>query len=59
MYVPVKLLADYVWEAEDDKTDFLNVEVDSFDQLYLKNDQFPCSWCKLVVKNKNMINEDK
>ena len=30
MDVPVKLLADYVWAAEDDKTVFLSVEVDSF-----------------------------
>ena len=36
MDVCVELLADDVWSAEDDKTGFLNVEVDSFDQLYLK-----------------------
>ena len=34
MNVPVKLLADDVWSAEDDKTGFLSVEVDSFYQLY-------------------------
>ena len=33
--VPVELLADDVWEAEDDKTGFFNVEVDTFDQLCL------------------------
>ena len=38
MDVRVKLLADDVWSSEDDKTGFLSVEVDSFDQLFLKND---------------------
>ena len=33
--VPVELLADDVWAAENDKTDFLNVGVDCFGQLYL------------------------
>ena len=36
MDVRVKLLADYVWVAEDYKTCFLSVGVDIFDQLYLK-----------------------
>ena len=31
-----KLLADDVWAAEDDKTGFLSVGVESFDQIYLK-----------------------
>ena len=31
----VKLLADDVWAAEDDKTGFLCVGVDIFDPLYL------------------------
>ena len=35
IYVHVKLIADYVWEAEDDKTGFLSVKVGSFDQLFL------------------------
>ena len=35
MGVPVKLLADYAWSAEDDKTGFLNVGVDISGQLYL------------------------
>ena len=39
----VKLLADDVCASEDDKTGFLSVEVDIFDQLFLKNDQFPLS----------------
>ena len=33
--VCVELLADDAWAAEDDKTGFLNVRVDCFDQLYL------------------------
>ena len=32
----VKLLADDVWAAEDDRPDFLSVGVDSFDRLFLK-----------------------
>ena len=35
MDVHVKLLADDVWASEDDKTSFLSVGVDIFDQLYL------------------------
>ena len=31
--VPVELLADYAWAAEDDKTGFLNVGVDCFGRL--------------------------
>ena len=33
--VRVELPAYDVWDAEDDKTGFLNFGVDSFDQLYL------------------------
>ena len=33
--VLVELVVYDVWFAEDDKTGFLNVEVDIFDQLYL------------------------
>ena len=36
MDVPVKLLADDVWAAEYDKTGFLGVGLDIFDQLCLK-----------------------
>ena len=36
MDVPVKLLSDDLLSAEDDKTGFLSVGVDIFDQLYLK-----------------------
>ena len=49
MDVPVELLADDVLSDEDNKTGFLSVGVDSFDQLYFKNDQFLCPWCKLVL----------
>ena len=36
MKVCVKLLADDVWASEQDKTGFLSVGVDIYDQLYLK-----------------------
>ena len=36
MDVRVELLADDVWSSENDKIGFLSVEIDSFDQLYLK-----------------------
>ena len=36
MIVRIKLLVYDVWSAEEDKTGFLSVEVDIFDQLYLK-----------------------
>ena len=32
---PVGLLVDDAWAAEDNKTGFLSVEVDSFDWLFL------------------------
>ena len=34
MDVPVKLLADDAWAADDDKTGFLNVGVDFSGKLY-------------------------
>ena len=37
----------------------MSVGVDIFDQLYLENGQFTCPWCKLVLQNENMRNEDK
>ena len=49
MDVHVKLLEDDVQEYEDNKTSLLSVGVDSFDGLYLKNDQFTCPWCKLLL----------
>ena len=36
MDVRVELLADDVWSAEDDKTGFLSIGVDIFDQLFLQ-----------------------
>ena len=36
MDVRVKLLDDDVWAAEDEKTGFLSVIVNSFDRLYFK-----------------------
>ena len=38
--VRAELLADDVREAEDDKTGFLSVGVDSFDRLFLKTTDF-------------------
>ena len=35
MNVPVELLPDDAWAAENDKTGFLNVGVDFFDRMYL------------------------
>ena len=35
MDVPVELLADYAWAAEDDETGFLNIVMDCFGRLYL------------------------
>ena len=49
MDVGVELLADDVWASEDDKTGVLSVEVDSFDRSLLKNDQFPCPGCTLIL----------
>ena len=40
MYVRVELLAYNLWAAEDDKTGFWSVQVDSFDQLFLKTSNF-------------------
>ena len=57
--VRVELLSDDVWEAEYDKTGFFSVGVDSFDRLFLKDKQFPCPWCKIVLKIENMVIEDK
>ena len=34
MDVPVKLIAEDVWVAEDDKTGFLSVGVDSFESIF-------------------------
>ena len=59
MDVPVKLLADYVWAAEDDKTVLLSVEVDSFNHFFFLNNQFPSPWYKLGPLNENMVKVEK
>ena len=51
IYVCVELLADNVWEAEDDKTGFSSVGVNSFDQLFLKN--WPISFPMVQTSTKN------
>ena len=47
--VRVWLLADDVWEAEDDKTGFLSVGEDSFYQLFLYKQPMPFP----MVQNSN------
>ena len=47
--VCVELLADDVQEAEDDKTGFLSVGVDSFESIIFENYQSSCLWWKLVL----------
>ena len=47
----MELLADDVWEADDDKPSFLSVGVDSFDQLYLYKQ--PISLPMVENSNKN------
>ena len=50
IYVRVKLLADYVWEAEDDKTGFLIVAVDIFDRLFLQKRPISLPMMQLSTK---------
>ena len=57
--VPVKLLTDDAWASEEDKTVFLSVVVDILIDYICKDGQYSCPGFKLVIKNKNMINEDK
>ena len=57
--VCVELLADGVWESEDDKTGFLSVGVDIFDPLYLKKWPISLPMMQLSTKNEDMINDDK
>ena len=59
MDVPVKLLTDDVWAAEDNNTGFLSVEVDSLESGIFENDCFPYPLCRLVLNNEKMIHEDK
>ena len=57
--VRVKLTEDYVWAAEDDKTGFLSVGVDSFNRWYLKERPIsfpvvPMSTIKRIYENEIM-----
>ena len=53
--VPVELFSDDALAAEDDKTGFLNVGVDFSVGSICKEDQYTSPWCKLVLKDENMI----
>ena len=52
MDVRVKLLADDVWAAEDDKTGFLSVGMDIFDQLYLKEQPISLPMVPMITKKR-------
>ena len=54
----VKLLADYVWETEDNITGFLSVVVDIYDCIYLKERPISFSIVQISTKNEDMRNED-
>ena len=58
MDVPVELLAYYAWAAEDYKTGFLNVGVDIYDRLYLKERPISLPMVPMSTINENMRNED-
>ena len=58
MDVRVKLLADGVWAAEDDITASLSVEVNSFDQLYLKEWPISLPMVQIGTIKGKMRNED-
>ena len=49
IYFCVQLLADYVWESEEDKTGFLSVGADSFYLLCVQKQPMPFS----IVQNSN------
>ena len=55
MDVCVELIVDDVWAAEYDKTGFLSVGVDSFDQLYLK--ERPISFPTVRISTKKRKDE--
>ena len=59
MNVCVKLLAYDVWVAENDKTGFLSVVLDSLDWLHLKGRPIYLPMVQISTKNKNMTNVDK
>ena len=50
MDVPIELIADDLWAAEDDKTVFLSVGVDFSIHYICNNDQFPLPWYQWVLK---------
>ena len=52
MDVRVELPADDVLAAENDKTYFLSVEVDSFDRLYLKEQPISLTMMQISTKNR-------
>ena len=58
MDVRVKLLADDVWASEDDITSYLSVEVNSFDQLYMKEWTIYLPIVQISTIKEHMINED-
>ena len=57
MNVRVKLLADDVWAAEEDKTGFLSVVVDIYDWLYLKEQPIYFPMATMSSINEYMIKE--
>ena len=48
----VKLLADYVWETEDNITGFLSVVVDIYDCIYLKERPISFSIVQISTKKR-------
>ena len=54
MIVRVKLLEYDVWAAEEDKTCFLSVGVDIFDQLYLKERPISLPMVTIITTNLNI-----
>ena len=48
----VNLLADDLWEAEDNKTGFFSVVVDIFDQLFLKKRPISLPMVQISTKNR-------
>ena len=57
--VCVELLADYVWEAEDDKTGFFSVGVDNSESIILVKMTNFLAHGENINKTKNTINENK
>ena len=57
--VCVGLLADDVWEAEDDKIGIFSVEMDIFDQLFFEEQPISLHMVQNSTKIENMKNEDE